>query len=293
MPDDIRRISASPSSQPGALQTLEGGLLALLFAGLAVGGVWYGAGISMPELASRHGAGIDAMLNYLLVTVGLLFLVGYCVLAWLIWQGARRTTIASRLVTRRTELTLSGALGLGVALVAEGGVLAIGMPVWAEYYGGSPSADVLTIDVTAQQFMWNVRYPGRDGVFGRTSPTLVDDSTNPIGVDKSDSASRDDLFLQNEITVPVSRPVRVRLHARDVIHSFFLPNFRVKQDAVPGMTPEVVFVPTRTGTYELLCAELCGLAHYRMRATFTVVTPEAFDEWLRSEEQKAQEEQAR
>jgi cytochrome c oxidase subunit 2 len=269
---------------------VESGLTAALFAGLAIGGVWYGAGISMPELASRHGAGIDAMLNYLLLTVGTLFLVGYCALAWLIWQGARRRTITSRLSARRTELALSGVLGLSVALVAEGGVLAIGMPVWAEYFSSPPTADVLTLDITAQQFMWNVRYPGPDGVFGRTKPTLIDDSSNPVGVDRSDPASRDDLFFQNEITVPVNRPVKVRLHARDVIHSFFLPNFRVKQDAVPGMTPAVVFVPTRTGSYELLCAELCGLAHYRMRAAFTVVTPQEFDEWLRREQRTAAEE---
>lgn len=269
---------------------VESGLLGLLFAGLGVGGVWYGSGISMPELASRHGAGIDAMLNYLLLTVGALFMAGYCALAWLIWQGARRRAITSRLAGRRTELALSGGFGLFVALVAEGGVLAIGMPVWAEYFGSPPSADVLTLDVTAQQFMWNVRYPGPDGTFGRTKPTLVDDSSNPVGVDRTDPASHDDLFFQNEFTVPVNRPVRVRLHARDVIHSLFLPNFRVKQDAVPGMTPEVVFVPTRTGSYELLCAELCGLAHYRMRATFTVVTSQEFEEWLRQQQELARAE---
>mgnify|MGYP001213522891 CR=1 FL=1 len=289
MAHETEQHTPSPTRAPSAL---ESSLLALLFAGLAVGGAAYGAGVPMPELASRHGAGIDAMLNYLLLTVGLIFVVGYCLLAWLIWHGSRRHAISSRLSTRRAELTLSGMLGLGVALVAEGGVLAIGMPVWAEYFGSPPSADVLTLDVTAQQFMWNVRYPGPDGVFGRTDLTLIDDATNPVGVDRSDTASKDDLFFQNEFTVPVNRPVKVRLHARDVIHSFFLPHFRVKQDAVPGMTPEVVFVPTRTGSYELLCAELCGLAHYRMRATFTVVSSDEFEEWLRTEQQRAAEEAA-
>jgi cytochrome c oxidase subunit 2 len=87
----------------------------------------------------------------------------------------------------------------------------------------------------------------------------------------------------NEITVPVDRTVRVTLRSKDVIHSFFLPNFRVKQDAVPGMSPEVVFVPTRVGHYELACAELCGLAHYRMRGFFNVVSQSEFDQWLQEQ----------
>jgi cytochrome c oxidase subunit 2 len=256
-----------------------------MFALLALGGVWYAARTSMPELASRHGAGIDAMLRYLLLTVGGLFLAGYLALAYLIWRGARRDRIGSRLASRRTELMLSGMLGLGMALIAEGGVLAIGMPVWAEYFDASPNPNAISIDVTAQQFMWNVRYPGRDNAFGRTLATLIDDAINPIGRDLSDPAGKDDVVTVNEITVPVNRPVRIRLHSKDVIHSFFLPNFRVKQDAVPGMSPEVMFVPTRRGNYELACAELCGLAHYRMRGFFNVVSQQEFDEWLRKQEE--------
>jgi cytochrome c oxidase subunit 2 len=261
----------------------ESSLVALLFAVLGIWGVLYGGRTLMPELASRHGAGIDAMLNYLFVTVGALFLIGYCALAALIWRGVRRDRIGPRLPSRRTELVLSGALGLTMALVAEGGVLAIGMPVWAEYFDAAPTPDAVQIEVTAQQFMWNVRYPGADGVFGRTQASLIDDATNPIGLDRADPAGKDDVLTLNEIAVPVNRPVRIRLHAKDVIHSFFLPNFRVKQDAVPGMSPEVVFVPTRTGNYELACAELCGLAHYRMRGFFNVVTQAEFDAWLRAQ----------
>jgi cytochrome c oxidase subunit 2 len=263
-----------------ARSVVESSLVALLFAALGVGGVWYGTGTWMPELASRHGAGIDAMLQYLLVSVGALFLAGYLALAWLVWQGARRTKIGARMASRKTELVLSGALGLSMALIAEGGVLAIGIPVWAEYFAASPTADAVSIDVTAQQFMWNVRYPGPDGVFGRTNPRLIDDASNAIGLDKADPAALDDILTLNEITVPVNRTVHIRLRSKDVIHSFFLPHFRVKQDAVPGMTPEVIFVPTRTGTFEIACAELCGLAHYRMQGTFRVVPQAEFQVWL-------------
>ena len=111
----------------------------------------------------------------------------------------------------------------------------------------------------------------------------MNDALNPLGRDRSDPAGSDDVITINEITVPVGRPVRVRLRSKDMIHSFFLPNFRVKQDTVPGMTPEVIFLPTREGEFELACAQLCGLAHYRMRGFFNVVSQPQFDEWLRKQ----------
>jgi cytochrome c oxidase subunit 2 len=262
---------------------IEGSLVSLLFAGTAIVGVLYGARTWMPPLASRHGAGIDTMLHYLLVTVGALFAAGYLALAYFIWRGTRRDAIGPRFAPRRVEMLLSATLGLGMAVVAEGGVIAIGMPVWAEYFDAAPPADATVVEVTAQQFMWNVRYPGPDGVFGRTDPKLVDDTTNPLGLVKSDPPAKDDVITLNEITVPFGQAVHVLLHSKDVIHSFFLPHFRVKQDAVPGMTPEVVFFPTQTGTFEIACAELCGLAHYRMRGTFNVVSQKEFAEWLRKQ----------
>ena len=259
---------------------VEAFCVGLLFAGLATGGVVYGARTSMPVLASRHGIGIDAMLNYLLVTTGGIFFIGYVLLGYFVWRGVRQDRIEARVASRRTELLLSGFIGMAVAVIGEGGVLAIGMPVWDEYFRADPQGDVVSIEVTAQQFLWNVRYPGPDGVFGATDRGLVDDTTNPLGMVKTDPAGADDIITINDIAVPLGRTVRVRLHSKDVIHSFFLPNFRVKQDAVPGMSPEVVFVPTRLGDYELACAEVCGLAHYRMRGFFHVLEEPAYRDWL-------------
>lgn len=265
---------------PSNKLTVEPMLVGLLFLSTGVLGAGYAARNWLPPLASRHGAGIDAMLAYLLVTVGTLFLIGHIALGVLIWRAARRPRITHRLATHRTEWRLSAALAFLMALVGEGGVLAIGIPVWNEYFAATPPADAVLIEVTAQQFMWNVRYPGADGVFGRTDPRLIDDASNPIGIDRTDPAAADDVLLQNEIGVPVNRPVRVRLRSKDVIHSFFLPHLRVKQDAVPGMTPEVVFVPTREGTFEIACAELCGLAHYRMQGFLHVFSDQEFRSWL-------------
>ncbi len=265
---------------PDSKVSLESRLVGCLFVVTGLVGVAYAARTWLPPLASRHGAGIDAMLTYLLVAVGALFLTGHVALGVLIWRAARRSRVKHRLATPKTEWLFSAALGLLMALVAEGGVLAIGIPVWTEYFGASPPSDALLVEVTAQQFMWNVRYPGNDGVFGRTDPRLIDDTNNPIGIDRADPAATDDVVLQNEIAVPVNQPVTVRLRSKDVIHSFFLPHLRVKQDAVPGMTPEIVFVPTRQGTFEIACAELCGLAHYRMQGFLHVLPDEEFRRWL-------------
>ncbi|HAK54961.1 MAG: hypothetical protein QF463_16140 [Vicinamibacterales bacterium] len=260
--------------------SLEPVLVGLLFGSIGLFGVIYGIGEWAPELASRHGAGIDAMMTYLMVTTGAMFLIGHLAMALFIWQGSRRTRISHRLASPRFEKRLSIALGVLMAVVAEGGVVAIGLPVWNEYFMAEAPPDAVTVEVVGQQFFWNVRYPGADGEFGATDIQLMDDVVNPIGLDRSDPAAVDDIVWLNEIYVPVNRPVRVVLRSKDMIHSFFLPHLRVKQDVIPGMVPELVFVPTREGTFELACAELCGLGHYRMQGFFHVVSDAEFTSQL-------------
>lgn len=258
-------------------------LVSIMFLMVGIGIGLYGSRQWLPPLASRHGRGIDAMLNYLMTTTGIALVVAFAILAWLVWSGGRRARVSSRLTAARTEAAVPLVLGMAMAVIAEGGVIAIGLPVWQEYFGASRSADVVELDVVAQQFFWNVRYPGPDGAFGRTRLDLVDEVTNPLGLDPADVTGKDDIYLVNVFIVPVDRPVRVRLHSKDMIHSFFLPHFRVKQDVIPGMTPEITFVPTREGTYELVCAELCGLGHYRMQGTFRVVAQADFASVLKEE----------
>jgi cytochrome c oxidase subunit 2 len=137
---------------------------------------------------------------------------------------------------------------------------------------------VLTIEVTAEQSAWNIHYPGKDGKFGRTSAFLL--THNPVGLDRNDPGAGDDLLLIGELHVPVNRPVRIRLRSKDVLHSFFLPMQRIKQDVVPGMTIDVWFVPTQVGDYEIGCAELCGFGHYQMRGLLRVESSEASDNFL-------------
>ena len=129
--------------------------------------------------------------------------------------------------------------------------------VWAEIKQHMPE-DAMQIEVTAEQFAWNIRYPGPDGKFG----------------------TPDDILTLNQLHFPVGQKVVVSLHSRDVIHSFFLPEFRVKQDAVPGMTTKVWFDAAHVGHWEIACAELCGLGHYRMKGFLTADSKEDFDKWL-------------
>ena len=262
----------------------EAAALAALFALVGLGGGVYGARPWFPELASHHGAGIDAMMNYLLVTTGALFLAGHVVLGVLIWQGSRRRRVAHRQATPQAERRLSVALGVLMAVVAEGGVLAIGIPVWGEYFMAVPPDDAIVVEVTGTQFVWHARYPGPDGEFGRLRPELIDQTRNPIGVDTSDPRAADDIVWPGEVYAPVDRAIVIRLRSTDVIHSFFVPSLRVKQDAVPGMTPEILVVPTQEGTFDIACAELCGLGHYRMQGFFNVVSEAGFERWLQEQE---------
>lgn len=232
----------------------------------------------LPPLASEHGAGIDRMLRYLLVSVGALYVIGNAVLGYAVWRFSRQGRVTLQAADVRTERRVSIIPVVIMMLVAEGGVFALGLPVWGKYYGAPPS-DVMTIEITAEQFAWNVRYPGADGKFGRTTPQLIT-WDNPLGLDRKDAAAKDDLVLLNDIHMPLNRPVRIRLRSKDVIHSFYVPNFRVRQDAVPGMTIEIWFTPTETGTFELACSQLCGFGHYSMKGLVTVDSAEDFNKWL-------------
>ena len=234
-----------------------------------------------PPIASDHGAGIDRMLRYLLVSVGLVYVVGNAVLGYFVWRFCRQEKVTLRMASKQAERRWSLIPAVAIMLVAESGVFALGLPVLGRYYSAPPE-DTLTVELTAEQFAWNIRYTGADGKFGRTPAQLIT-LNNPIGLDTTDPGSRDDIVLVNDIHLPVNRPARIRLRSKDVIHSFFVPDFRVKQDAVPGMTIDIWFVPTQTGIFELACNQLCGFGHYTMRGLVTVVSAEDFENWLQEQ----------
>jgi cytochrome c oxidase subunit 2 len=141
--------------------------------------------------------------------------------------------------------------------------------------------DATVIRVVAEQFTWNARYPGPDGQFGVQDPKFVDPASNKFGYDPNDPAGKDDITPPlKEIHVPVDKPVLIHLSSLDVIHSLAIQSLRVCQDAIPGLSIPVHFVPTLTNTYRITCAQLCGNSHYSMDGYFTVDSMENYEKWL-------------
>ena len=188
----------------------------------------------------------------------------------------------------------------GVVLAEAILLIGFAIPSWARWVSPPPEGETFEVRVVAQQFQWNVHYPGPDDVFGRTDISLVDDAAgNPLGLDRSDPAARDDVFKLNQLVLPVDTDITIRLASKDVIHSFYLPQMRVKQDVIPGMLipvhfravqatpPESRYLPptvldcvaTKT-CWEIACAQLCGITHYRMQGFYTVLPQDEFDAWM-------------
>lgn len=244
---------------------LQGLLFGLATLVLVVVATFYFTKTWLPPLKSDRIA-IDHALAITLLVTGLVFIVTNLLLAWFgyAYQDGPGAKAAYWHDSPRLEMTWT---------LVTAGILAIflfnALSLWAKVTA-PPPADAVLIEVTGQQFAWNVRYPGKDGVLGKTDH-LQASQDNPIGLVKDDPAAKDDLLLLNQMYLPKDRPVRVQVRSMDVIHSFFLPNFRVKQDAMPGMTIDIWFTPTETGDFEIACAEHCGLGHYRMRGQVHVV----------------------
>jgi cytochrome c oxidase subunit 2 len=236
----------------------------------------------MPALISVSGAAVDREFSSTLLILGFVFVLGQIALGLFVlkYQSSSRSSHTT------------GHRGAEFAWTAVTAVIFItlslaGERTWAELRDSAASSPQdLQVEVTGTQFAWYFRYPGPDGQFGATSPTNVDASLGSaaaIGLDTNDPAAKDDR-VTSALVVPVDREVRLQLHAQDVIHSFFVPELRLKQDAVPGLNVESHFQATKLGDYEIVCAELCGLGHYRMHAVLRVVSEDDYQRWQRQQE---------
>ena len=233
----------------------------------------------LPPQASAHAPDIDFVLT-LVHWLMLALLVGWgAYFAWALIrfrEGAKPAAPTSGRWALWTEI--------GV-VVAEGVLLvAIALPIWFRQTSASPPADpsAVVVRVIAEQFAWNIHYPGADGRFGETKVTLVT-STNPVGLDRSSPFGADDLVTLDDLHLPINRPVVIQLTSKDVIHSFGVGAMRVKTDATPGMLSPVWFTPTIAGRFDIACSQLCGLGHFRMRGTITVESDAEYRAFLAAE----------
>jgi cytochrome c oxidase subunit 2 len=235
----------------------------------------------LPAAASNHASALDAVLLSVHAHMLLIFL------AWLALfvialvrfrQGANPTP------RQEGVRGMWPAIAIGAVIVGDVIILATqALPAWSARNEPPPAGITpVEIRVTAEQFAWNIHYPGPDGVFGRTGLGFVS-ASNPVGIDRTDQAAQDDVGVLNVLMLPVDRTAVIQLRSKDVIHSFTLNEMRVKQDATPGMTSRVWFTPTQIGDWEIGCSQLCGSGHYRMRGEYHVVSPEAWDAWVISQ----------
>ena len=234
----------------------------------------------MPSAAAKHAPTLDAQLHWTLIDVGVIFLIAQFVLAAFVWKFRARRDRKTRSFPAGVRIAiLIGVVFIGIELFSAA---TLGKRAWAGMYDGS-ARNSLQVEAMGQQFAYYFRYPGADGKFGPVHTDKIDASIgNYFGLDRAnDNVSKDDV-VSAELVLPENRPIDLFLTAQDVIHSFYVRELRVQQDMVPGMRIPVHFTATRAGKYEVVCTQLCGLGHYRMRAYVRVIPETEFENWMRA-----------
>jgi len=245
-------------------------LITLASVGMFLSKHWW-----FPQAISEHGPRVDSQFTITIIVVGIAFTAAQVGLGWVVWKyrdsaSAKRATYSHG----NNRLEIIWTLVTAVVFIS---LAVMGQSVWASLHLHAAPPGSFQIEVVAQQFAWNFHYPGKDTAFGKTEPTLIDDTSNPIGLDQTDPNAKDDT-VGPTLVIPVNRPVELILRSKDVTHSFWIPQLRFKQDLVPGMAIHVHFTATQIGKYELACAELCGMNHYKMKSYMLVLPQAEFDD---------------
>ena len=304
--EEMQRVANNRHSM-GMLIFMVAFLILVIISGLAYKNYYLGFGPH--DSASKHGGAIDWIFHLTLIVTGIVFFITQVLLFYFAWRYKGRQDRMARFISHDNRVEI---IWTAIPAVVMAFLVISGLDVWNTVMADIPfdsNEDYIEIEAMGYQFAWGIRYPGTDGKLGRRDYTLID-ATNPFGQDWQDEANLDDIQPQ-EIVLPVNRKIRVRITARDVLHNFYLPQFRVKMDAVPGMPTYFVFTPTKTTeeyrtelsyypeyqqpydpedpngpqmweqfNFELACAELCGNGHYSMRRLVRVVSQEEYDSWL-------------
>ena len=228
----------------------------------------------MTPLASNWSS-IDDALIITMYICAVAFIALNLFLAYSIWRFRHRKGNRAHYEPENAGLEKKLTLWTGVGIAA---MLAPGLIAWTEYV--TVPADAAVVEATGQQWQWAFRFPGEDNVLG-TAATAHITPDNPFGINPRDPHGRDDVLIEtSELRLPIGKPVKMVLRSKDVLHDFYVPQFRAKMDLVPGIVTYFWVTPTKIGTYEILCAELCGVGHHAMRGTVVVEEQQAFDAWL-------------
>ena len=284
--------------------------------------------LGLPINSASHGLMIDNMIGWVHWVMLILF-VGWGI--YLIFTVIKFSAkLNPKADYHGVQSHFSRFIEYGVIIVEAFLLVGLSIPLYAQLKTTLPNDnDVHHIRVVAQQFAWNIHYPGADGKFGKTEITLVDEESNPIGLDRNSQFGSDDIVTINQMHLPVNKQVMIHLSSKDVIHSFGIPEMRIKQDAVPGMTIPFFFTPTMTSSefldkikgterfnpkgnygfdkeiwenlkdkskkefrgYQIACAQLCGNSHYKMRGFVTIDTEEEYHAWLSEQAEYLQDDE--
>jgi len=263
------------------------------------------------KAASAHGDDVDSMFNTTLFFTGIIFVITHILLFWYSYKYRKQEGRVAKFFPHNNTLELVWTL---VPLVVMTFLVVQGLIVWNNVMPDvDPDSEYVEVEATGYQFAWDIRYPGPDNKLGTKDFRKIDLATNSLGLDFMDDKAIDDIVLTgaDNIVLPVDTTIRVRITSKDVLHNFYLPHFRVKMDAIPGLPTYFIFEPTMTTAdfreqlreypewrelvdpldpdspekweefnFELACAELCGQGHYSMRRIVEIVTPEEYQEWL-------------
>ena len=271
-------------------------VLMLLFP-LGCWGIWYCNSIfkdrMLPVAACNTGVNYDSMFSVTVMVTGIVFFLTQGILFWFCFKYQSTEKRTSFFFAHNNKLEL---IWTTIPAIAMAVLVAIGLKNWFDVTSPAPP-NATVVEVMGKQFNWMIRYPGKDNELGKRDFRKINDANNVMGLDWSDPHNMDDIISQNgELHVVVNKPVKLLINSRDVIHDVGLPHFRMKMDAVPGITTTLWFTPTITTdsmklitknpdfVYEIACDQLCGKGHYSMRGTVIVQTQADYDKWMASQQ---------
>lgn len=250
----------------------------VLMAGMVI--VFVSRRYAAPGPITSNAVDIDHQYHLTLWVVGVLFVAAQLALALAVLLYRDRGQRA-RFLQGNVAIEIAGA---AAAIVIFLGLGFMGRKAWAAVRYAGPPTGSLQIEVTEMQFQFIFRYPGPDGQFGRIDPALISAATgNPLGIDPNSPEGRDDIVTSGTLAVPVNQPIELLLRSQDVIHSFYVRELRLQQDAVPGMIIPIHFTADRIGQYDIVCTQLCGLGHSKMHAILKVMSATDYTNFLKQQ----------